>query len=629
MKRLFILIVTLLYPLLAISQEVLQPARNANNGKWGYLAKGEWAIPAKFELASSFSEGVACVRLNGKYGFINSVGEAVISYKYDDAQSFIEGFAVVMMNGKCGFIDHEGNALTPFKYDAAMPFKEGMAPVMFNGKWGFIDRTGYEAILCQYEDAKQFSNGLAQVLSDGISGFVDEKGKWYYSEDMYVPPFSGYAKRYVEAKINQWQAKGKYEKTVDWRARVNAQTQKQKVIELTKEAEKLYIEEMGGTVAVVPRLSDYDADNEVFLVKDETFGDLLVPVPIAEAPQFEQDFYKYQHSARYFIDDDKIALAELAFTNDEGKRYSYNNEASLNYVVAKVDYEFQSIDIDAGLVAKMNTGTQNISYAKLDNAAIADVDKNIPKSQIVNDKTFAVIIANELYKHEEPVPYAKTDGESVRNYCVEALGIPQKNIHFCTDATLNDIRTAMRWITDVGNAFGSDAKILFYYAGHGVADDQSRSSFLLPTDGVGKDPESGYAMDKLYAELGDLPVGSVFVLLDSCFSGAKRDGDMLVASRGVAIRPKTSTPLGNMVVFSATTGEETAALYEQKGHGLFTYFLLKKLQESGGDCTFGELVDFVEQKVNQESIVVNKRTQTPTVAYSVSMADRWSNLKLK
>lgn len=628
MKRLFILIVTLLYPLLAIAQEVLQCTID-DGGKYGYKVKGEWVIPAKFDLVANFSEGVANVRLNGKWGYINSVGEAVISYKYDNALPFSEGFALVLMNGKWGFIDHDGNALTPFKYDYAKSFKEGMAPVEFNGKWGFIDRTGYEAILCQYEEAKQFTNGLAHVVSKGNTGYVDSEGKWYYSEDMYVPPFSGYAKRYVESKINQWQAKGKYEKTADWRIRVNAQTQKQKVIDLTKEAEELYIEEMGGTVAVEPRLSDYDADNEVFLVKDEIFGDLLVPVPIAEAPQFEQDFYKYQHSARYFIDDDKIALAELAFINDEGKKYAYNNEASLNYVVAKVDYEFQSIDIDAGLVAKMNIGTQNISYAKLDNAAIADVDKNIPQTEVVNDKTFVVIIANELYKYEESVPYAKTDGESVLNYCVDALGIPQKNIHFCADATLNDMRSAFRWITEVGNAFGSEAKILFYYAGHGVADDQSRSSFLLPTDGVGKDPGSGYAMDKLYVELGTLPVGSVFVLLDSCFSGAKRDGDMLVASRGVAIRPKASTPLGNMVVFSATTGEETAALYEQKGHGLFTYFLLKKLQESGGDCTFGELVDFVGQKVNQESVVVNKRTQTPTVAYSASMADKWSELKLK
>ena len=191
------------------------------------------------------------------------------------------------------------------------------------------------------------------------------------------------------------------------------------------------------------------------------------------------------------------------------------------------------------------------------------------------------------------------------------------------------MRMAMHWIKDIGEAFGDEAKVLFYYAGHGVADDASRTSFLLPIDGSGRDPESGYPVDKLYSQLGSLPVESVIVMLDACFSGAKRDGDMMLASRGVAIKPKATTPQGNMVILSATTGDETAALYPQKGHGLFTYFLLKKLQESKGDCSLGELAEFVTRRVNQESVVANKRPQTPTILFSPMMANTWSNIKFK
>ena len=64
---------------------------------------------------------------------------------------------------------------------------------------------------------------------------------------------------------------------------------------------------------------------------------------------------------------------------------------------------------------------------------------------------------------------------------------------------------------------------------------------------------------------------------------------MLATARGVAIKPKASTPGGNVIVFSAATGDETAYPYDEKGHGLFTYFLLKKLQENKGNVTLGEL----------------------------------------
>ena len=55
-----------------------------------------------------FSEGLADVRLNGKWGFIDKSGKVVIPFKYDDALPFSEGFAVVELDGKDGYIDKNG-----------------------------------------------------------------------------------------------------------------------------------------------------------------------------------------------------------------------------------------------------------------------------------------------------------------------------------------------------------------------------------------------------------------------------------------------------------------------------------------------------------------------------------------
>lgn len=631
MRRILFLIpfvASLLTPNISFAQTVLEPRKDAD-GKWGYSVNDQWVIQPHFERALTFSENVACVRLNNKYGFINSAGEVVIPYRFDAVFSFSEGMAAVSVNDKWGYINHSGVSVIPYRFDNAKSFSEGYAPVCVNGKWGFVDREGKCQIPYKYDNLNCFSEGLAAAEYQGEWGFIDSADNWYAAKEEFIPKFTNYARIYVEDEINKWQVKGKYEKTVDWQARVNDTTREQKISELTKVAEQQYIEEYSKAINISQRLSDYDADNEIFLIKDDNFGDLLVPVPIDFAPRFEQEFYSMKRTVRYFIENDKLGLAEMTFFADDDRRFVYSNQASLDYFVTRINYSFAPIEIDQSAITRMERGEQNVRYAQLNNSMKSDVDMNVPVSSTKNDNTFAVIIANELYKHEQPVDYAKTDGESFRNYCIKTLGLPEDRIHFCADATLNEMRMAINWITDIGEAFGEEAKVIFYYAGHGVADDASRSSFLLPVDGSGNDPESGYPTEKLYSQLGSMPVNSVVVLLDACFSGAMRDGEMMVASRGVAIRPKAAEPTGNLVILSATTGDETAAVYAQQGHGLFTYFLLKKLQESKGACSLGELVEYLQRRVNQESIVANKRPQTPTMICSQTMLDKWQKISLK
>ena len=263
------------------------------------------------------------------------------------------------------------------------------------------------------------------------------------------------------------------------------------------------------------------------------------------------------------------------------------------------------------------------------NVGNSDIDVNIPVNKNSNDKTFAVIIANENYRREDPVIFAQNDGETFRKYCIQTLGIPEKNIHIAIDATLNDIRAEINWISNVADIFKSDANIIFYYAGHGIPDESLGTSYLLPVDGYGSDVTTGYKLDNLYSKLGALPVKNITVFMDACFSGAQRSGRMLASARGVAIKASPGKPVGNTVVFSAAQGDETAYPYREKGHGMFTYFLLKKLQASKGEVTLGELGSYITNNVRQESIIINSKSQTPTVTASVSIGDKWQEIKLK
>lgn len=138
-----------------------------------------------------------------------------------------------------------------------------------------------------------------------------------------------------------------------------------------------------------------------------------------------------------------------------------------------------------------------------------------------------------------------------------------------------------------------------------------------------------YSLQQFYKELGDMPSAGVTVFMDACFSGSKRGEGMLASARGVAIKAKAQAPQGKMVVFSAAQGDETAYPFKEKEHGLFTYYLLKKLQETKGNVTYGELSTYLQTEVKRKSIVANNKSQTPTVNASQSVANNWKTMKLK
>ena len=118
------------------------------------------------------------------------------------------------------------------------------------------------------------------------------------------------------------------------------------------------------------------------------------------------------------------------------------------------------------------------------------------------------------------------------------------------------------------------------------------------------------------------------VFLDACFSGAKRDGDMIVAGRSMALVPRKSTPVGKTVVFSASSGEQAAYSYRNENHGLFTYFLLSKLQETKGKIKLGELAEYLTKEVEFESRKINNIVQTPSVLVSPELQGSWQKMKL-
>ena len=306
--------------------------------------------------------------------------------------------------------------------------------------------------------------------------------------------------------------------------------------------------------------------------------------------------------------------------------------------IAKL-YDFASVRLLAKFIPTMK-GALAQRMSKEQDAMVAQkpvpveenldpIDVNLPKATEPRDNTFAVIIGNEDYKYVAAVPFAARDAAIFAKYCRVTLGLPDDNIRLYTNATYGDILDAIDDIKTISEVYNGDIRVIFYYAGHGVPDEATRNAYLLPVDARSQQLKTCYPIEKLYAELGSLKAHSVTLLLDACFSGSQRGEGMLMSARGVALKPRTDEPKGNMVAISAATGEETAYPYAEKRHGMFTYYLLSKLQESGGDVTLGELCDYITTKVSQQSVKVNRKQQTPTVMPSPEIETSWRTLPLR
>ena len=367
---------------------------------------------------------------------------------------------------------------------------------------------------------------------------------------------------------------------------------------------------------------DYEAEIEELFLSLAPGSALLIAGCVLTAPAKA----KLRRSYDYYDNCGKSHAINVSTTPD-GRSFTYRNNNSLEFASVEISYNFDSIDVDADDADDGNVGKPRL-HRKSVATGKSDVDTNIPSSGIVNDKTFAVIVANEKYQSVTEVDYAENDGNMFREYCHKTLGFPEKNIHFVPNATLVNMWAQVDWLESIAKAYDGDASLIFYYAGHGIPDEGTRDAYLLPVDGSGSNVKTGYKLSELYSSLSKFPTRQTVVLLDACFSGAERTGDMLVAARGVALKSKKEVPKGNLIVFSAASGDETAYQYTDKGHGLFTYFLLKKLKETKGDVSLGDLAAYVQEQVYRHSVIENSKSQTPTVIPPSELSGDWAALRL-
>ena len=74
-------------------------------------------IPAQFDSANEFSEGLAAVQVGDSFGYVNQGGTLVIRPNFVQAYPFVDGLALVRTGTEYAYIDTSGKIVMSGVFD--------------------------------------------------------------------------------------------------------------------------------------------------------------------------------------------------------------------------------------------------------------------------------------------------------------------------------------------------------------------------------------------------------------------------------------------------------------------------------------------------------------------------------
>lgn len=138
-------------------------------------------IRPQYEAAQPFSEGLAAVRRNGKWGYIDDKNKTVIPFHYDLAYEFSEGLAVV---GRLVKTDTRDNEV--WDPEAKEYVKDGTTRSQYTYELGFLDRSGRAVWLV--DSVSGGKDHYMQLVTD--SQDIDDSSAYVFHSGYLVVPGS-------------------------------------------------------------------------------------------------------------------------------------------------------------------------------------------------------------------------------------------------------------------------------------------------------------------------------------------------------------------------------------------------------------------------------------------------------
>jgi hypothetical protein len=257
-------------------------------------------------------------------------------------------------------------------------------------------------------------------------------------------------------------------------------------------------------------------------------------------------------------------------------------------------------------------------------AVKSDIDEPPLLKVQKNQSAYAVVIGIEDYRQKLPkADFALQDARLVTDYLIKAMGYPEENVVTLLNDHASNVDLAKYFEKWLANNIDKDSTVFVYYSGHGAPNPKTGDAYLVPYDG---DPsfidQTGYSLKRMYDALGKLPAKEIIVALDSCFSGAGGRSVLAEGARPLVMNLQGSFELSkNMTVMAAASGNQISSTYKDKGHGLFTYFMLKGIKNedvvnTDGSIDMDDLFGYLKPQVERIARKQYNNEQSPQLIVS-------------
>jgi WD40 repeat protein/copper chaperone CopZ len=404
----------------------------------------------------------------------------------------------------------------------------------------------------------------------------------------------------VQTRLNEWMQRGKYEKSLDYQTRVNEESKAKMIEQLSDEIIQRLAQEIYPTLQA--QKTDYDPDNETFKVQFKSLSPIYINVPIAEAEAFDRNLPKLEFRNPKFTlstDENFVLMHVEVFNPVNQKMYFFDSQEVIPFNPNELNLKPASNPAQTYTYSPQESPQKTIPNPKTN--GVSEVDVNLPKSALQNPDAVAVVIGNAQYQKTQSVDFAVRDARSVRNYLIEVMGYKPNNILYYENATLTDLKLVFGTKENPkGKLFNlikpEKSDVFVYYSGHGAPGLNDKKAYLVPTE---CDPQyvelTGFETDVMYDNLAQLPAKSIVMALDACFSGE----NIYKNISPIVIKSKGALGLKNGALLASSGADQVSAWYNDKGHGLFTYFFLKAIHNRNADknkdnkLTLEEIYNFI------------------------------------
>lgn len=626
-------------------------------GNLSFFTKGFRVVQGEYSEVNDFSDGLARVKdTKGVTHYLNEDGVKTLTLKnYADAGNFCEGKAWVRKNGKYGYINTRGSLVVDTLFSYASDFNSQLAYVARGQRQGVIkmsspkdlfpmldiseitlaDASGNDVV--EADEAFSISFKVRNLGDESLNDAVVTLGLDAQQMDWFA---------YDSTRTAIGTLRPGEERTVTFTGASNTNVVSEGInLTLKGEADNLfsfpsfpYTFTASGIAASRPVLETfwvYTDDHSPLAPGQEATLKMTVKntgTDMAKDVTINLDWpegieFKDKNLTIASIAPDQTAEITTTFTVTDASNKEYSMVAMVDEFTHKRN-DVKYISFETGKRNALTNLVSGVTTVQAD--YIPQTIKKMAQSELLVDldqradfakNRFALVIGNEDYNsmkqgatYQPDVEFAVRDAETFAKFATNVMGVKEDNVILVKNATYAQMKSNLEKITKLAKANPEDLELIVYYAGHGQVDGDSKESYLIPVDVSITSPTAGMRLEDFYGTLSACKAEKTVVFLDACYSGV---------GRGIIIRPKETPVKGNIVVMTATSSTQRSMPYQEKNHGLFTYFLLKALKDGGSSMSIGQLYDQVSETVKTKSILINNAEQTPELINGPDIDPNW------